>query len=231
MPAQRTFILLPPTAGYESSKTTDRPMTSRQVRKAHKQKTTTTRSEERIQQQQTRRAEREEAQKEAVRARARVARDKKRARELAEREERRRSGLPLEAPRPSQECIAAAEDDDAQPQPQPPCGTQAILLHPDDFFPSSSQQERELEDEFRPTVPAALPSSTTKLSRLTALSSSPRQRSQYKSPAKASFKPSSITPDKENIAPLTDHLDCPDASQETEYGGGWVDDIVSELLV
>ncbi|PFH57855.1 hypothetical protein XA68_14474 [Ophiocordyceps unilateralis] len=400
MPAQRTFILISPKGERRGLSTTmtERPMTSRQVRKAYKaatRTTTTTMSRAEVRKQE--KAEQELQRREMARERARTAREKKRALESAERDRRRRSGLPLLAARPGQEGIAAAfargkmrgsvgegedgrlddddDDDDGEkeeeggggelvrllisprplcktppttqdekptsdaprqrretktpaqmrqhdgdaplpsgatttttttttttprpPPPPPPCGTQAILLHPDAFFPSSSQQERELEEdeESSPLLVDMFPSSSQQRRELdeswpmissskaspavtkaprSAIPSCPRSSSSKAAAATADRLPplpcsrgnssttttttcpcpspyngpSSLTttttttttttlqrrrhqtkpssPGKENVAPP---VEDPSASQETDYGGGWVDDVVSELLV
>lgn len=164
----------------------------------------------------------------------------------------------------------------------PPAGTQAILFNLDDFFPSSSQQERELREDtaaadvrprspepsppppatpprfFTPTGDRELVTLALQRSRRTAareamqhrqgprqaaapLPAAPAARDCQPRPAKAALGgPSSASghlpgPDKENVAPragaVADGHDVPPASQETEYGGDWVDEIAVEFTI
>lgn len=187
------------------------------------------------------------------------------------------------------------------PRQAPPMSTQAILVNHDDFFPSLSQQARELDDEYDlgdffspPTPPAnatpepapqpeapAEPDPTPPRQRFftssgsrqdmavalmrsrrsaareeqqrrwqmgaaTAKKASPKRRgmkgypSSGTTPSKKTKQPTPLRPgntkanapkppqkpaqdDAENIAPA--------ASQESEFGGGWVDEMALELMI
>ncbi|POR38563.1 Uncharacterized protein TPAR_01220 [Tolypocladium paradoxum] len=168
-----------------------------------------------------------------------------------------------------------------------PLSTQAILCDFDDFFPSSSQQERELQDEkaadpaerakqkhqqparhdqtASPTPKRFFTSSGSKelislalqRSRRTAALEEIHQKERLRVNAarqaknhtgrrprrhqwttgKATKLPTknetATTKDsnKENVEPLADSHGAASASQETEYGGEWVDEIALELTI
>lgn len=423
MPVQRTFTLIQPVSGPAGGDS-PRPMTSKQVRKAYKDANRAPKLSraERIKQE---KAEQERIRKELERdkaaTRARAAREKRQDKELAERELKKKKGLPLVSVRPSQDTIArfvrgngtgrkrdaagrhvvegvadaalqlgegtaeghpgpggrrdeldflipeedelelgmleqletinhkhetepANEDSKAaasrhrplsqtrqattyeldlglrpstpravppqEPEPAgppahgrpvepaspprqaPPLSTQAILYNIDDFFPSSSQQERELQDEktadasaerakqqqqqqHQPARPDRTTSPTAKRfftssgsqelislalqrSRRTAALEEIHQKERLRSPAaarqttkrdaggrptrlqwtttgKAPKRPTKTetAANKENVAPPQADAPgaAPSASQETEYGGEWVDEIASELTI
>ncbi|KJZ76862.1 hypothetical protein HIM_03739 [Hirsutella minnesotensis 3608] len=181
-----------------------------------------------------------------------------------------------------------------------PSGTQAILFHCDDFFPSSSQQERELQEELKtetkprpspappraaatparhhpaaPTPPTAIPkrfftpsgdqerlSLAMQRSRRTAALQEIQQNNRLcpatRSPAQLSTPHGTVRPLRPLAAPppprkpeplktagpgppkaMMQHPDRgkenepppPPASQESEYGGDWVDEIALELTI
>ena len=206
MQNQRTFKLIPPPQSRsESPERPVRPMTSKQVRKAYKASTREapiSRAERHRQEKAEQERIRKEFEREKAAAKVKLARDKKKDKELAEKQEKRRQGKPLVTVRPSQDTIArfvrgngslrkrdssgsavadlaqcvqenvpswkppvspVKEDTEAEPDWIPddsldeilgdvsvihevPASTQAILGNLDDFFPSSSQQRRELQD-------------------------------------------------------------------------------------
>ncbi|KOS21204.1 hypothetical protein ESCO_004486 [Escovopsis weberi] len=121
-PVQKTFSIVPDGAGIAAAAgvvETTRPMTSKQARKAYKQKTKAparSREEwlrwERAEQERIRK----ELDKERVAVKARAARERKKEKESREREEKRRNGLPLVSVRPSQDTIARG------------AGTEEVLL-------------------------------------------------------------------------------------------------------
>ncbi|KAL7953706.1 hypothetical protein V8C34DRAFT_296273 [Trichoderma compactum] len=106
---QRTFTLVPPAGPAERTPVDNRPMTSKQVRKAYKKANRVPRvsraellRQERAEQERIRK----EFEKEKAALKAKTLREKKRAKEQAEREEKRKKGLPLVNVRPSQDTIA-----------------------------------------------------------------------------------------------------------------------------
>ncbi|UKZ53086.1 hypothetical protein TrVGV298_006874 [Trichoderma virens] len=106
---QRTFTVVPPAGPAERTPVDNRPMTSKQVRKAYRQANRVPRVS-RAEQLRQERAEQErirkEFEKEKAALKAKTLREKKRAKEQAEREEKRKKGLPLVNVRPSQDTIA-----------------------------------------------------------------------------------------------------------------------------
>ncbi|PKK43482.1 hypothetical protein CI102_13757 [Trichoderma harzianum] len=106
---QRTFTIVPPAGPAERTPVNNRPMTSKQVRKAYKEANRVPRVS-RAEQLRQERAEQErirkEFEKDKAALKARTLREKKRAKEQAEREEKRKKGLPLVNVRPSQDTIA-----------------------------------------------------------------------------------------------------------------------------
>ncbi|KKP04980.1 hypothetical protein THAR02_02917 [Trichoderma harzianum] len=106
---QRTFTIVPPAGPAERTPVNNRPMTSKQVRKAYKEANRVSRVS-RAEQLRQERAEQErirkEFEKDKAALKAKTLREKKRAKELAEREEKRKKGLPLVNVRPSQDTIA-----------------------------------------------------------------------------------------------------------------------------
>ncbi|KAK7423582.1 hypothetical protein QQX98_001040 [Neonectria punicea] len=108
-PAQRTFTLIPQHPVRNDPAAPTRPMTSKQVQKAYKAATKGPRltRAERIREEKAEQERiRKEFEKEKASAKARAAREKKKGKELAEKEEKRKKGLPLVSVRPSQETIA-----------------------------------------------------------------------------------------------------------------------------
>lgn len=112
MGGQRTFTLIPQNPGpvnVPDAARFERPMTSKQVQKAYKAANRGPRMSrvERIKQE---RAEQErirkEFEKERAASKAKQAREKKKGKLLAEREEKRKKGLPLVSVRPSQDTIS-----------------------------------------------------------------------------------------------------------------------------
>ncbi|KAJ6439849.1 cytochrome oxidase c assembly domain-containing protein [Purpureocillium lavendulum] len=107
---QRTFTVLQPLAGGPPPDAPPpRPMTSKQVRAAHKAATRVPRlpRAERIRQEKEEQERiRKELDKERASSRARAARQRKRDKEDAERQTKKRNGLPLVTVRPSQDTIA-----------------------------------------------------------------------------------------------------------------------------
>ncbi|KAI9896124.1 hypothetical protein N3K66_009024 [Trichothecium roseum] len=108
MPVQQTFTLVPKNP-VPNARVTTRPMTSKQVKKAHK----ATNRQPKLSRQEQRRLDlaeqeriRKELDKEKQAARARAARERKKEKELAEREAKRKRGGPLVAPRASQDLIS-----------------------------------------------------------------------------------------------------------------------------
>ncbi|KAK0755619.1 hypothetical protein N5P37_011862 [Trichoderma harzianum] len=106
---QRTFTIVPPAGPAERTPVNHRPMTSKQVRKAYKEANRVPRVS-RAEQLRQERAEQErirkEFEKDKAALKAKTLREKKRAKEQAEREEKRKRGLPLVNVRPSQDTIA-----------------------------------------------------------------------------------------------------------------------------
>ncbi|OAQ73524.1 AMP-dependent synthetase/ligase [Pochonia chlamydosporia 170] len=108
MPGQRTFTVIP-TAQNPPPPQYIRPMTTKQVRKAYKAATKTppmSRAERIKQERAEQERIRKEFEKEKAAAKARLLREKKRDRELAEREQKKKMGIPLVNVRPSQDTIA-----------------------------------------------------------------------------------------------------------------------------
>lgn len=109
MGVQKTFTIIPPAGPATRTPIDNRPMTSKQVRKAYQAANRVPRlsKAERIKQE---RAEQErirkEFEKEKAAAKAKLLREKKKAKENAEREEKKKKGLPLVTVRPSQDTIA-----------------------------------------------------------------------------------------------------------------------------
>ncbi|KAL6894786.1 hypothetical protein GGI43DRAFT_412194 [Trichoderma evansii] len=109
MGVQKTFTIIPPAGPATRTPADNRPMTSKQVRKAYQAANRVPRvsKAERIRQE---RAEQErirkEFEKEKAAARAKFLREKKKAKEQAENEEKKKKGLPLVTVRPSQDTIA-----------------------------------------------------------------------------------------------------------------------------
>ncbi|KAL6859539.1 hypothetical protein J3F83DRAFT_749303 [Trichoderma novae-zelandiae] len=109
MRVQRTFTVVPPPGPAERTAVDNRPMTSKQVRKAYREANRVPRvskaelrRQERAEQERIRR----ELEKEKAAGKAKAQREKKRAKEQAEREEKKKKGLPLVNVRPSQDLIA-----------------------------------------------------------------------------------------------------------------------------
>ncbi|KAL7946988.1 hypothetical protein V8C42DRAFT_319350 [Trichoderma barbatum] len=106
---QRTFTVVPPAGPAERTPADNRPMTSKQVRKAYRAANRVPRvsraellRQERAEQERIRK----EFEKEKAASKAKALREKKRAKEQAEREEKKKRGLPLVNVRPSQDTIA-----------------------------------------------------------------------------------------------------------------------------
>lgn len=109
MPVQQTFTLIPEARARAAANTPIRPMTSKQVKKAHKQAN----QQPKLSRQEQRRLElaeqeriRKELEKDRQAARARAARERKKEKELANKEAKRKLGKPLVDVRPSQDTIA-----------------------------------------------------------------------------------------------------------------------------
>ncbi|KAH0499697.1 hypothetical protein TgHK011_006872 [Trichoderma gracile] len=109
MRVQKTFTVVPPPGPAERTPLDNRPMTSKQVRKAYREANRVPRvskaelrRQERAEQERIRR----ELEKEKAASKAKALREKKRAKEQAEREEKKKKGLPLVNVRPSQDTIA-----------------------------------------------------------------------------------------------------------------------------
>lgn len=108
MPIQKTFTLVPERAAAPSDAPI-RPMTSKQVKKAHKvanKEPKLSRAEQRKLELAEQERIRKELEKERTAARAHVARERKKAKEEAKKEEKRRRGKPLIEVRPSQDTIS-----------------------------------------------------------------------------------------------------------------------------
>ncbi|PNP38456.1 hypothetical protein TGAMA5MH_09537 [Trichoderma gamsii] len=109
MGVQKTFTIVPPAGPATRTPVDNRPMTSKQVRKAYQAANRVPRlsKAERIKQE---RAEQErirkEFEKEKAAARAKFLREKKKVKEEAEKQEKKKKGLPLVTVRPSQDTIA-----------------------------------------------------------------------------------------------------------------------------
>ncbi|UNI22913.1 hypothetical protein JDV02_008757 [Purpureocillium takamizusanense] len=110
MPVQRTFTVLQPLGGgHPPDAPPPRPMTSKQVRAAHKAATRMpkmSRAERIRQEKEEQERIRKELDKERASSRARAARQRKRDKEETERQAKRRNGLPLVTVRPSQDTIS-----------------------------------------------------------------------------------------------------------------------------
>ncbi len=109
MSRQNTFTVVPRAGTFATDSPPARPMTSKQVRKAYKASTKTptmTRADrykwERAEQERIRK----ELDKERTAAKARAARERKKEKETAVLDEKKRSGMPLVVVRPSQDTIA-----------------------------------------------------------------------------------------------------------------------------
>ena len=108
MPAQSTFTLIPERCAAPNNAAT-RPMTSKQIKKAHKaanKQPKLSRAEQRKLELAEQERIRKELEKERTAARARAARERKKAKEEAKKEEKRRKGKPLIDVRPSQDTIS-----------------------------------------------------------------------------------------------------------------------------
>ncbi|KAK7210691.1 hypothetical protein V2G26_017869 [Clonostachys chloroleuca] len=108
-PIQGTFKVLPGLARSDVNNGPIRPMTSKQVKKAHKAATRQpklSRAEQRRLELAEQERIRKEFEKEKTAVRARAARERKKQKELADKEAKRKKGLPLVAPRPSQETLS-----------------------------------------------------------------------------------------------------------------------------
>ncbi|CAH0015731.1 unnamed protein product [Clonostachys rhizophaga] len=108
-PVQGTFKVLPGLARSDVNNGPIRPMTSKQVKKAHKAATRQpklSRAEQRRLELAEQERIRKEFEKEKTAARARAAKERKKQKELADKEAKRKKGLPLVAPRPSQETLS-----------------------------------------------------------------------------------------------------------------------------
>ncbi|KAL7788398.1 hypothetical protein V8C37DRAFT_388438 [Trichoderma ceciliae] len=109
MRIQKTFTIVPPPGPATRTPADNRPMTSKQVRKAYRAANSVPRvsraellRQERAEQERIRK----EFEKEKAAAKAKALREKKRAKEQAEREEKKKKGLPTVTVRPSQDTIA-----------------------------------------------------------------------------------------------------------------------------
>lgn len=108
MPVQTTFTLIPERPVNPTAEPI-RPMTSKQIKKAHKaadKQPRMSRAEQRKMELAEQERIRKEFEKERMASRARAARDRKKAKEEAAKEERRKSGRPLVDVRPSQDTIS-----------------------------------------------------------------------------------------------------------------------------
>ncbi|KAG5999319.1 hypothetical protein E4U43_002137 [Claviceps pusilla] len=212
---------------------------------------------------------------------------------------------PPRPPRPPYMLQAPTKEKSSEPPPSPPMSTQAILGNLEDFFPSSSQQARELQDDAlpephshpspskhhtpsltthasKPLTPSPppprrqrffTPSGTNELvslaiqrSRRTAAIHQPQRphgllsqsdilvnttrAGNLKHPPKPLPTPAQKTPgrnpdsrpcnaittttsfsaEKENVQPQVAPPRI-DASQESEYGGDWIDDLALDLIM
>ncbi|KAL6895387.1 hypothetical protein HDV57DRAFT_7899 [Trichoderma longibrachiatum] len=109
MRVQKTFTVVPPPGPAERTAVDNRPMTSKQVRKAYREANRVprvTKAELRRQERAEQERIRRELEKEKAASKAKALREKKRAKEQAEREEKKKKGLPLVNVRPSQDTIA-----------------------------------------------------------------------------------------------------------------------------
>ncbi|PTB65085.1 hypothetical protein BBK36DRAFT_1122372 [Trichoderma citrinoviride] len=109
MRVQRTFTVVPAPGPAERTPVDNRPMTSKQVRKAYREANRVPRvskAELRRQERAEQERIRKELEKEKAASKAKALREKKRAKEQAEREEKKKKGLPLVNVRPSQDTIA-----------------------------------------------------------------------------------------------------------------------------
>ncbi|KAF4591380.1 AMP-dependent synthetase/ligase [Ophiocordyceps camponoti-floridani] len=212
LPSQRTFILLPVAGSFNATATDPRPMTSRQVRKAHKQAAARTPPWER---QREERAERERERREdpevdnkpvdegvSMDDKLEVDDDTSSIDDTLDKEIfiDELSGDTDDRPDPDNIINTANPPTPPQNQPpispsprpnpqehqttRPPPPRDLSHLLADAIFPTPSQQQRELEEPY---------------------------------PLK--------TAHKENIAPWEG------ASQETDYGGEWVDDVLFDMVV
>ncbi|KAL6850560.1 hypothetical protein ACO1O0_007684 [Amphichorda felina] len=108
MPAQNTFTLISERITAPNN-ALNRPMTSKQLKKAHKaanKQPKLSRAEQRKFELAEQERIRKELEKERTAARARAARERKKAKEEAKKEEKRRRGKPLVEVRPSQDTIS-----------------------------------------------------------------------------------------------------------------------------
>jgi hypothetical protein len=111
MPVQQTFTLIPEARARAAAtnNVAPRPMTSKQVKKAHKQankQPKLSRAEQRKLELAEQERIRKELEKDRQAARARAARERKKQKEEAQKEAKRKSGKPLVDVRPSQDTIA-----------------------------------------------------------------------------------------------------------------------------
>ncbi|PNY24666.1 Uncharacterized protein TCAP_05396 [Tolypocladium capitatum] len=178
MPVQRTFTLIQPVPGPAGADSA-RPMTSKQVLKAYKaanREPKLSRAErikqERAQQERIRR----ELEREKTAARARAAREKKRDKELAERQRKMKKGLPLVSVRPSQDTISKFARGNGTGRKRDAAGQRAVdgaaddILHPGEeptkeyLRPAGKTEELELiseEDELELEMMEQLDTITT----------------------------------------------------------------------
>ncbi|KAL7919577.1 hypothetical protein ACQKWADRAFT_300849 [Trichoderma austrokoningii] len=179
MGVQKTFTIVPPAGPAARTAVDNRPMTSKQVRKAYQAANRVPRlsKAERIKQE---RAEQErirkEFEKEKAAARAKLLREKKKAKEQAEMEDKKKKGLPLVTVRPSQDTIAkffrgnglghkrscegggVGETTDAAKAPALPAVEELAEEEDDDDFPSPKRLCNEREpDGGKEAVPEEAP--------------------------------------------------------------------------
>lgn len=175
MAGQRTFTLIPQHPGRNESPERQPPaarMTSKQVQKAYQAANRAPRMSraERIKQEKAEQERiRKEFEKEKASAKARAAREKKKGKELAEREEKRKKGLPTVSVRPSQDTIAwfvrgngTAKKRDSEgrgvgasetPEPVTPCPTRGLKLV--NIVEEEEEEKDEAEEAAEPKIPDA----------------------------------------------------------------------------
>ncbi|KAG5930419.1 hypothetical protein E4U53_002242 [Claviceps sorghi] len=139
---------------------------------------------------------------------------------------------------------ASPGEDASEPAP-PPMSTQAILGNLDDFFPSSSQQARELQDDapwppetpapnpsrrfFTPSGSSELVSLAVQRSRRAAALHQSRPHAQPLQGAVLVNSPRPKPPYRPKSSPRVASPPA-SASPESEYGGEWIDDLALELI-
>lgn len=161
MPVQQTFTLIPEARARAAATNNvpPRPMTSKQVKKAHKQankQPKLSRAEQRRLELAEQERIRKELEKDRQAARARAARERKRQKEEAQKEAKRKSGKPLVDVRPSQDTISRfvrgngtgkKRDGSGTEVAQKPAPLAAVSEEPEEHIKDNDETETETEKD------------------------------------------------------------------------------------